>query len=299
MHISLSGGGSRALVYAAFFDELASTPAGQHVLKEVDSFSGVSAGAIVSAPLAMGVSASSILDILNQSQLSGWSYYPRMLAVALKLKRNMYSGDELMKPLMQLCGRRRLQVPFTAAVTTPQIRQECVSYTKMHSTKAVLDAAVASASVPFIFAPRPIGGLGLCMDGGLSGCNFPQETTMQAVRSGKPVMLFNSHPWPGFRQTLRKDRKELLLVQLSLLQEHALEPLEEHFGNDFAYQDGIFRHNNVTFIAPTGDQYRVSGGYAASGHIRFARNSKLALDMIQEGREIAQEYMLQFGKIKV
>jgi hypothetical protein len=74
--------------------------------------------------------------------------------------------------------------------------------------------------------------------------------------------------------------------------------LEAHFGYGFEYQDGVFRHDNVTFIAPTGDQYRVSGGYDASGHIRYRRNSKLVRDMIQEGREIAQEYMLQFGKIK-
>ena len=169
----------------------------------------------------------------------------------------------------------------------------------MHSTISVLDAAVASASVPFIFAPRPVRALGLCMDGGCSGFNFPDATAMQAVRSGKSVMLFNSHPWPGFRQTLRTDRKELLLTQLSFLQDHALESLETVFDYDFEYQDGIFRYKNVTFVAPTGEQYRLSGGYDASAHIRYRRNSKLVHDMIQEGREIAQQYMLLFGKIKV
>lgn len=296
MHISIGGGGSRAMTYAAFFTRLAEK--GESI--QATSYAGVSAGAMVGSCLAFGAAPRDILECLNQDTLQTWTHYPRMVAVACRLMPNMYSSTVISTPMEKLLSGKHLQVPFTAGVMDESLTQQCVTYTLGNRVSAVIPAVVASAAVPFVFSPVSVKGYGLCIDGGSTVCRHPKSSLLAHVASGKDVLILSSGPWPGFRQrrpSMMKNRKEILLRQFSALDEHGLEPVVRLLGDGFRYRDGIFRYKNVTFVAPTGDQYVRSGGYDASAHIRFKRNSPMVHKLIREGNELADMYMAKFCRI--
>jgi predicted acylesterase/phospholipase RssA len=298
MHLSFGGGGARAIVYASFLQRLGEKPSGQHALRNVKSVSGVSAGAMVGSAFAMGIKPSAILDAMTHSVFEGsWSYYPRMAATAMRLRANMYDSTVLSDRLHAMCDGGTLLVPFTAGVTPHQYRQTCVSYHAGASASSVVPAVTASAAVPFVIAPVVLQGLGACMDGGAVRYVLPMDELRAQVRSGKPVMIVSSGPWPGFRGSTEGTRKELLFRLLTELNTHGMEDLEQDLGPGFNYHDGVFRFKNVTFVAPTGAVYAANGGYDASAKLRYRHNSDHVRRLKQEGRDIADEYMVKFGKI--
>ena len=298
MHLSFGGGGARAIVYASFLQRLGEKPSGQHVIRNVKSVSGVSAGAMVGSAFAMGIPPSVILDEMTHSAIvGGWSYYPRMAATALRLRANMYDSTVLSDRLHAICDGRTLLVPFTAGVTPQQYDQTCVSYRAGASASSVIPAVTASAAVPFVIAPVELAGLGPCMDGGAVRYVLPIDELRAQVQSGKPVMIVSSGPWPGFRESMPDTRKELLFRLITELNTHGMEDLEKDLGPGFKYHDGVFRFKNVTFVAPTGAVYAANGGYDASAKLRYRPNSDHVRRLIAEGRGIADEYMFKFGKI--
>ena len=221
MHLSFGGGGARAIVYASFLQRLAEKPSGQHVIRNVKSVSGVSAGAMVGSVFAMGIKPSAILDAMTHSVFEGsWSYYPRMAATALRLRANMYDSTVLSDRLHAMCDGATLKVPFTAGVTPQQYAQTCVSYPTGTSASSVVPAVTASSAVPFVIAPVVLHGLGPCMDGGAVRYVLPIDELRAQVQSGKPVMIVSSGPWPGFRERMPDTRKELLF-SLTHRAEHA------------------------------------------------------------------------------
>ena len=298
MHLSFGGGGARAIVYASFLQRLAEKPSGQHALRSVESVSGVSAGAMVGSAFAMGIKPSTILDSMTHSVFEGsWTYYPRMLATAMQLRANMYDSTVISDRLHTLCDGRTLKMPFTAAVTPAKYDQACLSYHAGTSASSVVPAVTASSAVPFVIAPVELAGWGACMDGGADRCNIAMSEVRARARTGQPVMLVSSGPWPGFRQEKPGTRKELLFRQLSNLVAHSFEDLEKDLGPDFKYHDGVFRFKNVTFVAPKGAVYAANGGYDVSANLRYQHNSDQVRRLKQEGQGIADEYMVKFGKI--
>jgi len=298
MHLSFGGGGARAIVYASFLQRLGETPSGQHALCDVTSVSGVSAGAMVGSAFAMGIKPSTILDSMTHSVFeNSWTYYPRMLATAMQLRANMYNSTVLSDRLHGLCDGGTLKMPFTAGVTPVKYNQACVSYCTGTSASSVVPAVTASSAVPFVIAPVVLQGLGACMDGGADTCNLAMSEVRTRVKSGQNVMIVSSGPWPGFRQGKQGTRKELVFRQLSNLVAHSLEGLEKDLGPGFQYHDGVFRFKNVTFVAPTGAVYAANGGYDASANLRYQHSSDQVRRLKQEGRDIADNYTLKFGKI--
>jgi predicted acylesterase/phospholipase RssA len=300
MHLSFGGGGARAIVYASFLQRLAEKHSGQHVIRNVESVSGVSAGAMVGSAFAMGIKPSAILDAMTHSVFEGsWSYYPRMAATALRLRANMYDSTVLSGPLHAMCDGGTLLVPFTAGVTPQQYGQACVSYDVGASASSVIPAVTASSAVPFVIAPVVLDGLGPCMDGGAVRYVLPMDELRKQVQSGKPVMIVSSGPWPGFRESTTGTRKELLFRMLTALNTHGMEGIEKDLGPDFEYHDGVFRFKNVTFVAPTGAVYAANGGYESSAHLLYRHNSAHVRRLTKEGRDIADEYMVKFGTIRL
>ena len=296
MHISIGGGGARYLTYAAFFTRLSEK--GERI--PATSYAGVSAGAMVGSCLAFGAAPRDILQCLNQDQLQTWTHYPRMVAVACRMMPNMYSSTVLSTPLEKFLSGKRLHVPFTAGVMDDSLAQQCVTYTRGSSVSDVIPAVAASAAVPFVISPVQVKGYGPCIDGGSTVCRHPKSSLLAHVASGKDVLILSSGPWPGFRQrrpSMIKNRKEILLRQFSALDEHGLEPVVRLLGEGFRYRDGIFRYKNVTFVAPTGDQYVRSGGYDTSAQLRYKRNSPMVRTLIREGIEMADMYMAKFCRI--
>lgn len=298
MHLSFGGGGSRAIVYASFLHRMSETPSGQQVLRDITSISGVSAGAMVGSVFAMGIEPRVILKEMQHSVFEGsWSYYPRMLLTAMRLRANMYESTILSGRLHALCDGLILRMPLTVGVTPPTYDQACLTYSAGTTGLSVVPAVTASAAVPFVIAPVVLDGLGACMDGGADRFAFPMKELRVRVRSGHPVILMSSGPWPGFRQNVHNTRKELLFRQLTNLAEHSLEGLAKDLGPGFEYHDGVFRFKNVTFLAPKGAVYAANGGYSTSGNVRYAHDSDHVKRLSNEGRNIANEYLEKFGKI--
>lgn len=291
MHLSLSGGGARGIVYAAFFERLNETPLGREVLDKVDSLSGVSAGALVATPLAMRVDPAAIAAEMESGGLSSWMHWPRALLTTLGVWSAMYDGNTMYSRLHAMTKGKRLEVPVSLGVTTANMQQKSLLYTASNSIPSVLNCAVASASVPLLFSQRNVTPLGMACDGGATRCTFPVDAILSAMRAGKQVMLFNAAPWPGFREIRGTRNQRIFDNAFDVFNEHGMEWLPKELGPGFQYHDGIFRHGNVTFVAPTGAQYEASGGTKSAGNIFYAANSDFTRRLRAEGTEIADRFI--------
>jgi len=293
MHISLSGGGSRGLVHAAFFEHLQTSAEGKALMKKATSFSGVSAGALVATPLAMGVDPKKITRTFEEGGLTSWMHWPRVAMAMLGLRKSVYDGQVLYERLQGMCSAERLRYPLSLGVTTvSDMKQVSLRYTEQCSRDSLFNCAVASAAVPFLFSAREAGDSGLACDGGAIRCTFPVDAIVSAIRAGDEVTLVNAAPWPGFREVIGTRNERIFANAFDVFNEHGMEWLPRELGADtFAYKDGIFKHGNVTFIAPTGAQYAASGGTQAAGDLRYKGHSAFTRRLRQEGIEIANQYV--------
>ena len=293
MHVSLSGGGARALVFASFFERMHETEEGRRMLESIQSISGVSAGALVGAPLAMGVHPTTIRTAMEQGGLRDWMYYPRLAATALGWRDYMYDGSKVYNRMFDICKSRSLRIPLSMSVTDMLMRQKSLRYDGNASTHNIVNCAVASAAVPGVFPSRYVNPVGMVYDGGVSGCNFAAESIRTALHQNQKILLFNAAPWPGFRQLIGGSKQRILSTAIDQINTHGIEWLAKSLGPGFRYADGIFQHGNITFVAPTGIQYAASGGAKGAGNIFYSRYSPLTKRFKAEGIEIANEYMRQ------
>ena len=291
MHVSLSGGGSRALVFAAFFDTLSKSPDGRKFLAQITSYSGVSAGALIVTPLCCGVPTHTILKETKQSGLSKTFYYFRLIGTLIGVKESLYRTDHLYQHMCKICQGKTLQKPVSLAVTNLNMQQKCVQFSKKSTYNTVANCAAASAAVPGLFEKRYVTPIGKCFDGGAVRCTFAVDTLLHHIRSGKPVLMFNSAPWPGFRVDVGGFREKLVAHTFDNLNTHGLEWLPKELGPGFRYQDGIFKFKNVTFVAPTSKQYQDSHGTASAGNIFFSENCNFTQRLTREGELIAESFL--------
>jgi predicted acylesterase/phospholipase RssA len=288
MHLSMSGGGTRALVYAAFFDRLDESKAGRAVLLSTTSISGVSAGALVGTPLAMRVPPAKIVEEMESGGLSDWLHIPRALAMMAGFTDYMYTGDKVYERMEHLCSGHELHIPITIGVTTSNMEQKCLKYT---SRAGIINCTTASASVPGLFAPRKVRPVGLACDGGAVRSTFAVDAVLTALEAGDRVTLINSSPWPGFEQSIGTQNQRILIHALFAVRTHGMEWIQKEMGPGFRYQDGTFQYGRVTFVAPTGKQFAESGGAKTAGNMFFKGHSDHTRRLKAEGREIADRYV--------
>ena len=316
VHVSLSSGGAYAVLHAAFWDRLDAVPSGQRFRKDITSMSGTSAGALVGASVASGVAGSNILHDLQARGLDGRMHYFRALLVYFKLKRSMYDGNAYLKRLTALCQNREYpRIPMQVAVTSRlSMDQHCV---KSISNAELLNAAVASASIPYVLQARDVQPYGKCMDGSVCNDSFARHCVQEHLNhSSGTVVLINCVPWPGFRgePVVRKGRSlaRMLITNGIELYDHGMERL---LGTNIAYQDGIYdqRYNNrfgapvrdttgnlrVIFVAPTQSQYLRCGGAKTIGRLRYKSTDAHVRAMVATGREMASEYLMRYGTLKL
>lgn len=292
MHLSLAGGGARALVYASFFERLNETVEGRQLLLRTTSMSGVSAGAIIAAPLAMGVDPKRVCDAVAQGGLSDWLHWPRALLTVLGIKQSMYDGSVIYNRLYNVCKGKSVLKPISLAVTSDKLEQTSLRFTSKNSLASVLNCAVASASVPGLFSSREVQPVGKVFDGGAAKCTFAVDAILSAMRANTDIVLINCAPWPGFREPLLGTRNENLFSNVyDIYYEHNMEWLPKELGPNFRYKDGIFQYKKVTFVAPTKAQYAKSGGNKAAGDIFYTSNSSFTRKLQTEGRNMADLLM--------
>ena len=318
LHVSMASGGAYLLLYSGFWDEVDRLPSGARFRADITSYSGSSAGAVVGSALSMGVPGRAIARSVQTNGLSTRFYYLRAIAVALGLKKSMYDSRPYFRRLLGLCSNRQHRaVPMTVAVTDTQMQQHSVSY--QPGDVDLVNAAVASASIPYLFVPRLIGGIGLCADGSLNSCAFPQDEIVRrlSTQSGRLILL-NCLPWPGFRQDIEKKKHlgmAMMLKQVDRdLYTHAMESvLDRVVKPPLTYQDGIFDftvdnragkalqspHGNlhVICVAPTHDEYLQCGGSATKAKLAYHGSDKNVVRMMQVGRQMATEYLTRYGEI--
>ncbi|MFW5820397.1 MAG: patatin-like phospholipase family protein [Bacteroidota bacterium] len=154
----LSGGAARGFAHAGILKAL-------HEWRiEPEIISGVSAGSIVGAFYADGFSPEEILEIFDRKRLFRFvricapgSGFLEMSGLKDSLKRNLrhYTFKELKKPLW---------------ITVTNYRSGQPEY--IHQGD-VIDAVIASSSIPVLFRPQKING-NFYIDGGITN-NFPVE----------------------------------------------------------------------------------------------------------------------------
>ena len=291
MHVSLSGGGARALVFASFFERMHDTEEGRRILESIQSISGVSAGALVGAPLAMGVHPTTIRAAMEQGGFRDWLYYPRLAATALGWRDHMYDGSKMYNRMFEICKSRSPRIPLSLGVTDRLMQQKSLRYDTNASAHNVVNCAVASAAVPGVFPSRYVSPVGMVYDGGVTGCNFAKDSIRAALQDNQDVLIFNAAPWPGFRHPIGGKTQRVISNTIDQLNTHGIEWLVKDLGPGFRYADGIFKHGNITFVAPTGIQYAESGGAKGAGNIFYSRYSPLVSRFHEEGVEIANDYM--------
>ena len=289
MHFSISGGGARGILFAAFFDEL--DRQNEALRKGIRSMSGSSAGALVAVPIAMGVDSSIILKTTIKAGRSTLMRLPRALEVYMKWWDAMYSGDQIQNYLMSVCRGKRVLLPVTLSVTDAiTLRQENFTWDGRHAASAVVNCAVASAAVPGLFEERNVNGR-MYYDGGAVVCTFPKHILVKKITSGEEVIMLNSTPWPGYRISQGGPKQRILTAAIDTFNTHGLEWISQVLGKQFKYKDGCFRYKNVTFLAPTGEQYLASGGTASAGNIYYSENSDFVRQLVKEGRAIANSFI--------
>ena len=319
LHVSMASGGAYLLLYSGFWEKIDAVASGKQFRAEVHSLSGSSAGAVIGSAVAMGVPGRAIKRSVLSHSLSNRFYYLRALAVYLGLKKSMYDSQPFYRTLVGLCSNRTQRlVPITIAVTDRQFQQHSVSFDA--GDTGMLNAAVASASIPYVFAPRMVAKLGMCVDGSLNKFAFPREEVVRRLQtqSGRLVLL-NCVPWPGFRGDDHVQRKQSMLTRLLTsydqdLYRHGMESIIDNVVSPrVAYQDGIFDfyvdnrqgvprrssqgNLHVIMVAPTHSQYVYCGGAASKAKLSFKKTDKFVPRIQDVGSQMATEFLTRFGNI--
>lgn len=298
MHISISGGGARGISAAAFFERLEASAEGRRWLESCTHWSGVSAGALVATPLAMGISAKVLKEHVDNSGWNSRWYYPKALATLIGWRDAMYDGQQMYHELVKTCKDRQLRAPLSIAVTDQHMQQKSLTYTCLNSIHSIANCAVASASVPGVFAARRVAPLnGLCLDGGAVRSTFNVDAIIASIRSGANVTLIHLAPWPQNPtiESTAPRRSRLFDAVFNTWNNHGLEFIQRELGRSFQFQDGVFQFQNVLFIAPTSAQFVKSGGRARSGQLWYKPRSRTVEQLTQEGHHTA-DCLLRFLK---
>ena len=169
--IVLSGGGARGAAHLGVLkalDDLEIT---------LSAISGVSAGAVIGAMYAAGVSPEKILETLKAQSYFGIKDF-------LWMKNGLFNLDGLRKKLSELIPQddfSHLKIPLFIVAT------DILTGTSVTLSDGPLyDAILGSASVPVVFAPRPYKDY-LLLDGGILN-NLPIEPLL-----GRCNILIGSH----------------------------------------------------------------------------------------------------------
>ena len=310
-HISLASGGACLAVHAGFWHELERYARGQHFKNRVGSYSGSSAGAVIGTLQALHVPASVIVDDIRQGGgLQG--HFPRLraLAVYLGLRKSMYDGNVYLNRLQKLCNKtktRRPPLPMTVALTDVNMKQRCLTFVKK---EGLLNATVASASIPYLLNARHVAPIGMCVDGSLTRASFPTDIVIKHLRTQRSgsIVLINCMPWPTYRAHQHAiNVKSMALTWDNVLKSHNLEPIIRMFSPPLQFQDGVFsvqvgRRNgqlvrsrngalHVTFVAPTQAQFQQFGGMASVSNLSWKAGDSAIESMIQTGRFMARQFL--------
>ena len=278
---------------------------------QIDSYSGSSAGAIAGAVMAINVPASALVQEVHKGGLHGRFPILRAIGVYLGLCKSIYDSDVYLTRLKNMCKyRRQLSMrPMTVALTDTSVRQHSLTF---KSEQGLLNAAVASASIPYVFSERYVAPIGMCVDGSVNRSSFPEDLVVRLLRqhSGS-IMLLNTMPWPGFRNSIPQNKKvgtkKLLLQWADALYVHGMESIKHQFEPPLQFRDGIFslRVCNRTgrlkqspsgnlvvhFVAPTHEQFMACGGLDSAGKLSWRKNDKHVQQMLKVGRDMASSFL--------
>lgn len=310
------------MLYSAFWNAIDSMPSGRQFRAQITSVSGSSAGAIAGSAIACHVPGKVLKEQALHSGISDPFYYFRALAVYLRLKQSMYSSKKYLNVLNHLMAHSdKPALPMTVAVTDYQLQQQCVTY-RSHEKHQLINATMASASIPFLFVPRLVSPHGLCTDGSVARDVFPVEAIKQALQtSSGRLIVINCLPWPGHRETpadqatpafLRVQR--LLTNYDTQLYTHGLErTFDFNIEPQLQYKDGIFDvridnrtgravqspHGNlhVIFVAPTAHQFYQCGGAKVKASLHFKPRDTNIVCMQEVGHAMAVEFVTRFGDV--
>lgn len=309
----MASGGAYLALLAGFWDEMEASPGGRRLQARVDSYSGSSAGAITGSLMAMRVPATALVNEVRQGGLHGSMKYLRALAVYLGLRKSMYDGDTYVRRLQNLSrqykGHGAAITPMTVAVTNRDLVQKSLTY---RTREGLVNAAVASASVPYVLPERYVAPVGMCVDGSVNQASFADDVVIGHLksRSGQ-LMLLNTMPWPGFRARLKQHRfgaNKITRLWYEALYAHGMEHITRQFDPPIRFQDGSFsvRVDNrgsgrvkqsstgnllVHFVAPTSAQFVRCGGLASAGKLNWSRRDKNIGRMLDVGREMARTFV--------
>ena len=299
--VCMSAGGTRAVFYMGALREMQDTY--RHVIDGYDTtWAGASAGSIVATLMACRVPVDEGCTAMQRGKMlpgGKLSAARRLLGVMMCGRQFMYSGRTLERQICNLLTGRCIQAPVNIAVENSLSKQLEIRCKPGSSTQDLVQAAMASASIPGVFKPRYIPHVGECTDGGVH-CPFPMETLRRfAHNGGDMLVIMHSHPWIRPAQggeTGNPILRGMEFIQ-SMAQEHMLEHLNEVF-DTVPYQDGVFecmyerrngqlvRHGagnvRVVFVAPRYKQFNANGGGFAS--LNFLGNKSSLQKIMDEGR---------------
>ena len=317
IHVSMASGGAYVALYGGFWERLELIPAGLSFRKKITSFSGSSAGALTGATLALGVPASRLAEDVRSGGM-GRHKYARAIAVALGMRKSMYSGKHYYNRFCSLCSRAKYnRVPVHIAVTDQQLVQRVIPYRVTDSAENVMGSAVASASIPWVLPARVIPPYGQCVDGSVSRSSFPVSKVLDVLRnrSGQ-LILFNCCPWPGFRKHTGPTTlaARLRYTYGDALYNHGMESIGQEI-RGFMFRDGIYdiRVDNmsgpprvsskgnlhVIFVAPTSAQFELCGGNDSIARLDYRKRSPVIEAMLRQGRAMANEFAVRYCTVQL
>lgn len=311
--MSMASGGAYLGIHSAFWHHLERTPGGVRFRSSVTSYSGSSAGALAAAPLSRGIPARYIMEDVYSGGFGRFKVL-RAIAVFLRLKKSMYSGSYYQQRLARLCARtpKFRRVPVNIAVTNKQLQQRCLHYGTFATDQRVVNAAVASASIPYVLPAVQVMPEGECVDGSVSRASFPEDTVLNVLQNGQgTLVLLNCVPWPGFRKNVKVTSLGGRLRNMygTNLYDHGMESLTRDIAK-FKYRDGIFdiRVDNssgtpvlsdtgnlhVIFVAPTEAQFNACGGGNAAAKLDYTAGSPFIVKIAEQGRQMAHEFAVRY-----
>jgi len=170
----LSGGGARACAHIGVLKAL------DEMNIKIDAISGVSAGAMVAAFYCAGVKTSEMLQLAHEIDL----FRLRNFRIG---RRGIFSANvlsQLLEKHLHIKTFEELKLPLTVA-STDFIQGKTVYF----NSGNLLNAIIASSSIPAIFEPAFING-SMYVDGGLLN-NLPVEPLV-----GKYEVIIGSHVNP-------------------------------------------------------------------------------------------------------
>ena len=313
VHVSMASGGAYLGLHTSFWAHLERLPGGIAFRKSVTSYSGSSAGALAAVPLSRGIAGSAIMHNVASGGLGRFKTL-RAIAVFLRLKKSMYSGTAYAARLLRLCDTQTTfrSVPVSVAVTNQRFEQRCLRYNGFSTISRVVNAAVASAAIPFVFPAVDVSPEGKCVDGSVSRASFPESTIRQLFCNATgTVVLLNCVPWPGFHNTPTRQGLTARLRNryADSLYDHGMEGLTRNL-HGFQYKDGIFDVHldnssgqprlsdagelRVIFVAPTSAQWDRCGGNDGIAMFDYTRSSAFIRKVTEQGRLMAREFAIRY-----